>query len=645
MRQTGRVIRLLLAAFALSSMMAAPAAATAPPPVEAYAHPPLAADLSLSPDGTHVAYVAPAGGKPVLVIRRLLMAEGDRPVVIPVGDFRILWLAWANSNTLIFELLGTESVMVSGPDRKIPVRYSRLIAAERDGSNVREIYRPKFEPGYYKTTSGQILQFIDDEHVMIAVPDRARQVVGKLNIYTGRLEHQDRDNRQDLIYLPDPSGQLRLARSFSDRTGKLTYWYRTSLNEDFKPLVEFDPLAEDGMDVLGFGPDDQLYVVSWHESDRAAVYTFDIATGTLGGKVLGDDMYDVDAPILQKGRVVGLTYMRDMPVRVFFDPALQQLQETLDRAIPDSTELIIERTRDGRFTLVASHAPNLPTIYRLFDRDTRQFMPFADTFPEIPDEALATRQAVTYKARDGLTIPGYLTLPPGKEARNLPFVVMPHGGPIARDDQKFDILSQFLAGRGYAVLQPNFRGSSGYGAAFMKAGLRQWGRAMQTDVVDGVRWAIETGVADPDRICIVGWSYGGYSALMGAVQNSDLFKCAIATAPVTNLDRLWKELRWSGLATQFNRSLFFGEKNDALREVSPYHQAKRIGIPVMLIHGDLDAQAFIQHSRDMVDALLNARIPHEYIEIDGMDHSPRTTEEMARVLSAWERFLKQHIGN
>ncbi|MFM2044038.1 MAG: hypothetical protein RLY86_2614 [Pseudomonadota bacterium] len=617
----------------------------APPPVEAYAGPALAADLALSPDGTHVAFLAPHQGKHHMVIRPLAPDAAAQPVLIPPGEFRFAGLSWVNDRTLIFTLIGTEEVFVSGPNRKIPVRYSRILAVERDGSNLRLLYEPKYAPGFYNVTSGQILQYIDDDHILMQVPHERGQRIIRLNVNTGKAETQDRTGRMDLSYMPDPTGQVRIASRLDDRSGKQIFLFRKGPDEPFEELKRLDALKDPAFEPLGFGADGTLYVASNHESDKIAIYTYDIATQTFGQKVLSDPQVDVGGAVMERGTVIGFTYLQDMPVRVFLDPQIQRLQEVLDKAIPDSREILLEQTRDGRFTLLASFHPALPTIFRLFDSQTKQLMPFADTFPNIPESALATRQAISYQARDGLTIPGYLTLPPGREPKNLPFIVLPHGGPIARDTQTFDTLSQFLASRGYAVLQPNFRGSSGYGTAFLTAGFGQWGLSMQTDVTDGVKWAIAQGIADPARICIVGWSYGGYAALMGAVQDSGLYRCAIATAPVANLERLWRELRWSTNYTEFNRSLFFKDDRASLRPVSPVQQAERIGIPVMLIHGDLDVQAFIQHSRDMVDALEDANKPHEFIEIKGMDHSAETTQQMVTVLTAWERFLKQHIGN
>lgn len=623
----------------------AQAQGVAPPPVKAFAGPAFASGIDLSPSGTHVSYLAAINGVHHLVIANLARDSGEKPVIIPPGKFQMAGASWVNDRTLIFFLIGRDEYDSAGLGRKTPLRYSRIGAVERDGTNLRVLYEPKFDPGYLASTSGQILQFIDNEHVMIAAPDGKTQLVGKLNVYTGKLEKIDRVRARDLNFLPDPSGKLRLA-SRSDPKNKTTrYMFRNGLEEEFKEISRTVLDKEEGFTPLGFGKDDTLYVASDHEGGRAAIYKFDLATLTFKEKVLSDEWVDVDGAVYNRGAVVGLGYTRDMPVQIWFDPAIQKLQDAIDKAVPDSTEIILDQTADGRFSVVVSSDPIRPTSYLIYDRQTKQLNAFADTFPDIPQEAIGKREAVSYTARDGLTIPAYLTLPPGKGSKNLPFIVLPHGGPAARDDLPFDQLAAFLASRGYAVLQPQFRGSAGFGRAFLEAGRGEWGAKMQTDVTDGVKWAVAQGIADPNRMCIVGWSYGGYSALMGAVQDSDLYKCAVAVAPVTNLDRLWRELPYSIFSADYSRAFFFQGQKEGLTNVSPYHQAARINIPVLLIQGDMDVQVLPQHARDMVEALKSNGKQYEYIEIKGMDHSPKNAEEMITVFTAWERFLKQHIGS
>ncbi|HYC05310.1 MAG TPA: S9 family peptidase [Azospirillaceae bacterium] len=633
----------LLAATILAAATGPVQAAGGPPPVEAYASPAHVARPTISPDGTHIAFLSPIGGRQHLYITKMQPGPGDKPVIIPPRDAEFTSINWINETRLLVSVIATREV--NGPTRRLPIRMSRLVGVDRDGSNLK-VLLDRSRSDWVRLVATPVLQFVDREHVLVAYPtgDRQEPDVVRLNVYTG--DYTRVANAVDGIseYIPDPTGLVRLAVTYNDKSQTATYLHRDQQGRMFRTLRKVEPLKDPAFDILGFGEDlNRPYVVSSHESDTAAVYQFDLASNQFGGKVAEAPGYDITGAVTKAGKVVGFSWTEDMPNIRWLDPEKQKLQERLDKAVPDSRELIIDQTANGQLTLVASFHPAEPVTYRIFNRDTREFTFLGDTRPEIPPEAVAVRQPVSYQARDGLKIPGYLTLPPGREGRNLPFVVLPHGGPFARDDQSFDVLSQFLASRGYAVLQPNFRGSTGFGQKFNEAGEREWGGKMQDDVTDGVQWAISQGIADPSRVCIVGWSYGGYAALMGAVKTPDLYKCAIATAPVTNLVRLYDELMWSG-GKELNRGLFFGGDRDALKPVSPYHNAAAIKAPVLLIHGDMDVQAYVQHSRDMASALKDAGKPHEYVEIDGMDHSPRNTEEMVKVLTAWERFLKTHLG-
>lgn len=637
------VLRAGVAAFLLAFAPGVVLADTAPvPPVSAYAQIEGISDPSFSSDGTHLAFMAAVNGRRSLAIKNL--ASADKPAVVSFSDANILGYEWVNEERLILFISVTKKIQ--GPSRKIPVRFTRIVAVNRDGSNL----KPLLDRSASKWTmigGANVLTFLDRENVLVAYPssnnDTGVPDILKLNVYTGDTTRVMRGKPEVSSYIPDPSGQVRLAGEFDDRTQTQTYYYRSTPDSGFEVLRRSKVGADPAFNILGFTADpNKIYVASTHEGDRQAVYEFDLTTKSFGPKVLEDPTFDVTGAKVDHGKVVAFGWMDDLPRTKWLDPKKQQLQEALDKAVPDSRELIQDQSPDGRYTLVASFSGSEPVAYRLFDSQTKQLAFFADTMPGIPQEALGARSALHYSARDGLSIPAYLTLPPGRAPKNLPFIIMPHGGPFARDSLVFDKLSQFLASRGYAVLQPNFRGSTGYGNSFNKAGIQQWGKAMQDDVTDGVKWAVDQGIADPKRVCIVGWSYGGYAALMGAAKTPDLYRCVISTAPVANLERLYDELAWSG-ARGLNRGLFLGD-GKGLEEISPSDRAADIKAPILLVHGDMDAQAYVEHSRDMADALKKAGRPYEFLEIEGMDHSPSSVAEMEKVLTAWDKFLAQHLG-
>jgi dipeptidyl aminopeptidase/acylaminoacyl peptidase len=252
-------------------------------------------------------------------------------------------------------------------------------------------------------------------------------------------------------------------------------------------------------------------------------------------------------------------------------------------------------------------------------------------------------RSIDYKASDGASIPGYLTLPQGTSDKNLPLVVLPHGGPALRDHKRFDFLRLFLANRGYAVLQMNFRGSSGFGSKWRDDARQDWGGLTYSDIVDGTRWAVEQGFADPRRICIVGWSFGGYAALVGAVRNPDLFRCSASIAGVSDLTRFRSTVS-RGAGDQVADTLL-GNDEDQLSEDSPAKQANQIDIPVLLIHGSLDTKAPIRQSKVMAAALKKADKDHKFVTLEQGTHYLWRESEKTTLLTELEQFLKQNIGS
>jgi dipeptidyl aminopeptidase/acylaminoacyl peptidase len=262
--------------------------------------------------------------------------------------------------------------------------------------------------------------------------------------------------------------------------------------------------------------------------------------------------------------------------------------------------------------------------------------------PGLDPQELSPLQAISYPARDGVQIPGYLTLPHGGAKDHLPLVVMPHGGPIARDGWHYDFLRQFLASRGYAVLQMNFRGSDGYGSEWFFAAHQDWGGRTYDDVVDGARWAIAQGIADPRRVAIVGWSFGGYVALVGAQRDGELFRCAVSVAGISDLSLLIEEeSRYLNLREVTREQL--GTDKEKLRRDSPRLHAADVQVPVLMIHGDRDAQVDLEQSQAMDTALTRAGKPHRLVRIKDADHQMSTESARITLLREIETFLSAHV--
>jgi dipeptidyl aminopeptidase/acylaminoacyl peptidase len=333
----------------------------------------------------------------------------------------------------------------------------------------------------------------------------------------------------------------------------------------------------------------------------------------------------------------------------FLDPAAERSWRSVRAAFRDRRVQLRSWSDDMRQLVVFTEGPGDPGTYQLVDLDRRTAEIIGETYPLTPEQVGEVRP-VSYPAADGMTIPGYLTLPPGvTEPRGLPLVVLPHGGPASRDYLGFDWWAQGLASRGYAVLQPNFRGSDGLGRAHLEAGYGEWGRKMQTDLSDGVRWLAEQGIVDASRVCIVGASYGGYAALAGPTLDPGIYRCAVSVAGVSDLRRM---VQWS--AEQSGRrdspsvrywNRFMGAErlgDRALDETSPAAQAARADAPILLLHGRDDTVVPFEQSRIMADALARAGKPHELIELSGEDHWLSRAETRRRMLAETVRFLEAH---
>ena len=332
---------------------------------------------------------------------------------------------------------------------------------------------------------------------------------------------------------------------------------------------------------------------------------------------------------------------------VYTDPGFRFDEQQVAEALPQFKTTVVDSAAGGRRLLVLAAGGNRPGSYFILTRAEGKAVlsPLGAIRPDIPDALLAPVTAITYRSRDGLTIHGYVTLPPGVslgDKRSMPFIVLPHGGPSTRDTLGFDYLAQMIASRGYGVLQPNYRGSRGYGGPFEQAGFHQWGLKMQDDVTDGTQWLIDQKLADPNRICIVGWSYGGYAALMGAIKTPDLFRCAVSMAGVTDLRRRLDRANQSRFA-DLNLPRF--DSDPAIIEAnSPVLHADRIHIPILLVHGRRDFTVSIEDSKAMEDALIKDGKQVRSLYFDDDDHYLFREGDRIAFLKALDAFLGENLG-
>ena len=407
---------------------------------------------------------------------------------------------------------------------------------------------------------------------------------------------------------------------------------------------------------LGFTPEGTLYVTSRPQRDKRAVFAYDLATGKIAERPLVDlEAYDFNGELVSNAaRLLGVRYTADTEGVAWFDPAMKQAQATVDRLLPGRVNVLSVGARsETPFVLVESWSDRQPSVFMLFDMATGKLSKLGSSRPAIEPSRMATQDLTNVKARDGRMIPTWLTVPNNSAGKKLPMVVLVHGGPYVRGREwRWDSQSQFLASRGYLVLEPEYRGSTGYGEDHFRAGWKQWGLAMQDDIADATRWAIAKGLADPQRICIAGASYGGYATLMGLIRDPDLYKCGIDWVGVTDIELLYTGswTRDSDMSEAYKRygmpTLVGDPVGDAAQfaATSPLKQASRLTQPLLLAYGGADLRVPIYHGRKLYDAIKKTNKNVEWVVYDDEGHGWKLTETRLDFWGRVERFLGQQIG-
>jgi dipeptidyl aminopeptidase/acylaminoacyl peptidase len=492
-----------------------------------------------------------------------------------------------------------------------------------------------------------------------------RSYFDRVDVRTGEATHLPfawPNDRQGGL-LTDRDGVPRVLVTLSDDRAMLTYWYRAAAEVPWQPIesqlridLRWRPaaLAEDGRSLIVFSSEGR---------DTAAVFRYSLEEHALKEMMAGHPSEDISSVMDRVGQVadeledtaaegstnefVRVVTLGMKTTTYWFDPKWDSLQRSVDAALPGKINVLSGNPRAGR-VLVTSYADVDPGTWYLLDVATSSLKQIESAKPEIDRNAMAPMQVVRYKSLDGLEIPAYLTLPPGG-GRNLPAVVLVHGGPIVRDRWQWQPEVQLLASRGYAVLQPQFRGSAGFGRRFELAGHREWGRSMQDDITAGAEWLAAQGIADARRICIYGASYGGYAALWAAVKTPDLFRCVASFAGVSDLALMFtakSDTNSDPYGQLAERRLIGDPATDAklFDEVSPLKGAARFRVPVLLAHGDLDVRVPIVHSEKMMEALKANGKQFEWILLRGEKHGISRDAARERFYGALFDFLARNTA-
>lgn len=641
-----RVLALLLAAawVGVPSSAAAEAAPSAPAqrppriPTLDLAQLPEISNAMLSPDGTRIAFLARIDGREAVAYRGVRDGVVQRVDLPEKVDFN--WLRWAGPDRILFSV--GRNVPYFGDE----ARQTLLIMKDLSTGAVKALNRDG------QGLEGDDVLFVDPDgqYLLLSIQRSVYDYpsVFRVSLPDGKMSEIVRERAPVWEWYADNAGIVRAGVGWENR--KTKFYYRRTEAEKFAMIGAVRPDDDDAFfDIANVvtGSDDG-YVLSDEKTGRQALYKFNYRTREIGDLVYANDRYDIDDYWLSSDGTAleGVSYTDDRSRVEWFDAGSKSLQGKLDRAIPDRQAWVTSKSRDAKTMLILATAPDEPGLYYLLDRAKGEMSPLATMMRGLAPEMLAETKAVTYAARDGTKIPAYLTLPKGRAATGLPLIVYPHGGPYGvRDRLEYDPQVQFFANRGYAVLQPNYRGSGGYGTAFGDAGIGQIGLKMQDDLDDGMDWLVKDGIVDKGRVCVVGASYGGYAALWAVARNPERYRCAASFAGVADWKAMLKYdsryLTKSANAQWQARVTGTGELD--LVAVSPTQQAARIGRPVLIGHGEDDSNVPISQSKKLVAALKAAgNANYEYVAYPDEGHGFSDPAHQKDWFDRLDAFLAKH---
>lgn len=622
----------------------APAAAKTPPaPLTAadYGRLPFIAMPRISPDGTSISGLISVNGEQVIAILNIFN-NADNPVYLKVPEgTQIGYIRWVNKDNI---LVGAYALLPVEGERWT---VSRLFAVNRVSKKVTRLMWDQNGQGSSAlwTASDGSPNILMEVQNSIYLGEDFWPAVYKVDVESGKRTLVVKGRTEVMDWYADGAGNVRVGVAYTEASRKFRLVYRGPEGGLFKTIDAADSRKQEVLTrpFLIVPGSSRAMVMRDNEQGLTAIYEVDLATQqdvrTVYTAPEGSEVDD--ARISADGAtLLGVSYSGKTSGVVWFDPSLDSVQKAIDQSVPDKRAWIVSMSADRSRMLIVIDRADSPGALYFFDINGSK-MQRVSTF----NEKLGTRplnpvKLVRYKARDGLEIEAVLTLPKDRPAKNLPIVMLPHGGPWAQDTLDYDYWAQFIASRGYVVLQPNFRGSTGYGTEFMRKGEGQMGLAMQDDITDGLNWAVKEGLADSKRACIVGASYGGYAAMWGIAKEPDLYRCAVSIAGVSNLRRE---------VNDFGDALLGGKYKDDWKRmspdfaaISPINAIPRIKAPLLLIHGKKDITVDYVQSDSMYGKMRAAGKQVELVPLPLADHHFRREADRVLLLSSIETFLAKH---
>lgn len=627
------------AAAAVEPVEAAPVEAPPPRiPTSAFASRSMLESAKLSPDGARLAVVVKLDGISYLALFDASTQEISARYKLG-SKVDIKWLRWAGNERILL------SLSTPGEFFGDEVQYTRLAMVHLGEQ-------------WFDLLGGKIGGVYGDDVIFVAEDGSYALVSIQKTIYDYPAVYRYdlvRDGEITQVQSPrdgvwnwyaDNAGVVRIGTGWLNR--RLRVFYRASAGEDLKQIARLKQDDEEAKfwDIIQIiSGSNQGYVLQENDEGRVGLYLFDYSTREVVKPVYENPDWDIESVWIKDGKPVAAFYTDDRQQVVWFDETYAAQYNLLARSLKDTDLWVTSRASDNSRMLVWAGNEADPGVLYIYSPGEKRMDQFAELRPKVNFRYLGRPKPVSYEARDGTTIHAYLTLPRGREAKDLPLIILPHGGPFwVRDQLQYNDEVQLLANRGYAVLQPNFRGSGGYGDDFHELGAGEIGRRMQDDLDDGMDWLVGEGIADPARVCVVGASYGGYAAQWAVLRNPERYRCAASWAGVTDWDKMLKydrrfltkkgRARWEGLIE--------GDGTNPLDEVSPYRLAEKLSRPLLLAHGTDDSNVPFSQLKRMSKAAKKAPVPPTELVVKDEGHSFTKAENEQAWFDALEAFLAEH---
>lgn len=621
-------------------------------PVSAFSRLPAVENIDLSPNGSKIVYIQNViTPKKITLLRSFDFATGEAKYLFSADNekTKINWVNWANEDVLIV------SAITEVKEQSLVYYATRMYSIDlsKDKVELKRVLRQKANvrlgsDSFISQFQDSVIDYLPDdpEHILVEVDFdvQLQPSVFKVNVRTGKRKRIERGKLLIRSWYTDQQSVLRAGKAINYDSGLVTYYIRENEDAKFEKLFTFKRFEDQPIHIKGFGLDPNILYYTKYEGNTQALFKMNLATKE-SELILGYENYDVSGSLIYSNitrEAIGIYDPHSPFGKYFFDDKDYLFHKAIKKAFPDTSNFIVDMSYDERQYVVHIESATAPGMYLLGNRDKNKVDYLFSEYPELDDVAFNEHEKIVYKARDGIEIEAYLSLPKKGEAP-YPTIIHPHGGPGARDYDGFDPWVAYMNSRGYAVMRPNFRGSTGYGWEFAQAQMGRWGLEMQDDITDAALYLVEQNIADKDKMCIFGASYGGYAAAMATVKTPELFKCAVSFAGVSDLRSLARNTRKfvGGKLASKNQ---LGDDRKDMNARSPMRNVDKIKTPILLIHGDNDVSVPVKQSRQFADRLEDADKVFKYVELEKGDHYLSIQKNRDIFFEELDTFLQTYLS-